>query len=115
CLQPMVKPHMTVQQERFDGKWRDLDRLPLEVSGGLDRGVRRDHHRPAAEVVAVDDVVVDIPGHHVMKLVRVEISEIGLGEPLVGYAGTPPFGLAIHSSACGGLWAIARGALWPVD
>ena len=80
----MVKPHVTVQQERFDGKWQDLDRLPLEVSGGLDRGVRRDHHRPAAEVVAVDDVVVDIPGDHVMKLVRVEIAEIRLGEPRVG-------------------------------
>jgi len=25
----MVKPHMAVQQERFDGKWKDLDRLPL--------------------------------------------------------------------------------------
>src|ERR1700730_16005899 len=84
CLQPMVKPHMTVQQERFDGKWKDLDRLPLEVSGGLDRRVRRDHHRPAAEVVAVDDVIVDISGHHVMKLIRVEISKIGLGEPRVG-------------------------------
>ena len=54
----MVKPHMAVQQERFDGKWKDLDRLPFEVSGGLDRGVRRDHHRPAMNKAAVQALVV---------------------------------------------------------
>ena len=75
---------MTVQQERFHGICADLNRLSLEVSDGLNWAVRRDHDGPTAEVVAVDDVVVDLSGHHVVQLVRVEVADVSLGHPGVG-------------------------------
>jgi hypothetical protein len=85
---------VAVQQERFHGMCADLNRLSLEVSDGLDWAVRRDHDGPTAEVVAVNDVIVDLSGHHVVQLVRVEVADVSLGDPGVGL-NPEPVGFAL--------------------